>query len=123
MRSYFESGRPAAVICDGPWTLVEADVVRDRHITPWPSRKTDITNAGESWVDEEVVECDCGPSLLISSRKPDDLGSLCSARPHLCSRRDPRRLRASSRLPSQRCRCGSELHKWHRASVRGGGLS
>jgi protease I len=69
IRSFFENGKPVAVICHGPWTLVEADVVRGRTITSWPSLKTDIRNAGGTWVDEEVV-VDRG---LVSSRKPDDL--------------------------------------------------
>jgi protease I len=61
------------VICHGPWTLVEADVVRDRTITSWPSLRTDIKNAGGNWVDEEVV-VDNG---LVSSRRPDDLPAFC----------------------------------------------
>jgi len=72
-RSFFESQKPVAVICHGPWTLVEADVVRDRKITSWPSLRTDIRNAGGNWVDEEVV-VDNG---LVSSRKPDDLPAFC----------------------------------------------
>jgi protease I len=62
------------VICHGPWTLIEADVVRDRTLTSWPSLKTDLRNAGASWVDEEVV-VDEG---LVSSRKPDDLDAFCA---------------------------------------------
>jgi protease I len=72
-RSFFEARKPVAVICHGPWTLVEADVVRDRTITSWPSLETDIRNAGGNWVDEEVV-VDNG---LVSSRKPDDLPAFC----------------------------------------------
>jgi protease I len=72
-RSFFEAGKPVAVICHGPWTLVEADVIRDRTITSWPSLRTDIRNAGGNWVDEEVV-VDNG---LVSSRKPDDLPAFC----------------------------------------------
>jgi protease I len=72
-RSFFEAQKPVAVICHGPWTLVEADVVRDRTITSWPSLETDIRNAGGNWVDEEVV-VDNG---LVSSRKPDDLPAFC----------------------------------------------
>jgi protease I len=72
-RSFFEAGKPVAVICHGPWTLVEADVVRDRTITSWPSLRTDIENAGGNWVDEQVV-VDNG---LVSSRKPDDLPAFC----------------------------------------------
>jgi protease I len=73
-RSFFEQGKPVGVICHGPWTLVEADVVRGRTITSWPSVQTDIRNAGGTWVDEEV-HVDAG---LVSSRKPDDLPAFCS---------------------------------------------
>ena len=76
-RSFFVQGRPVAVICHGPWTLVEADVVRGRKITSWPSVRTDLSNAGANWVDEEVVECSLGPNTLVSSRKPDDLPAFC----------------------------------------------
>jgi protease I len=74
VRSFFEAQKPVAVICHGPWTLVEADVVRDRTITSWPSLRTDIRNAGGNWVDEEVV-VDNG---LVSSRNPDDLPAFCA---------------------------------------------
>ena len=73
-RSFFEAGKPVGVICHGPWTLVEADVLKGRTITSWPSIKTDIRNAGGNWVDEEV-HTDSG---LVSSRKPDDLDAFCS---------------------------------------------
>jgi len=73
-RSFFEAHKPVAAICHGPWTLVEADVVRDRTITSWPTLQTDIRNAGGNWVDEEVV-VDNG---LVSSRKPDDLPAFCA---------------------------------------------
>jgi protease I len=68
-RAFFEQHKPVAAICHAPWTLVEADVVRDRTLTSWPSLQTDIRNAGGNWVDEEVV-VDEG---LVTSRKPDDL--------------------------------------------------
>jgi protease I len=74
VRGFFEEAKPVAVICHGPWTLVEADVLRGRTITSWPSLRTDIRNAGGTWVDEEVV-VDQG---LVSSRKPDDLPAFCS---------------------------------------------
>jgi protease I len=74
-RTFVESGKPVAVICHGPWTLVEADVVHDRTLTSFPSVKTDIRNAGGNWVDEEVVVDDG----LISSRNPDDLPAFCKA--------------------------------------------
>jgi protease I len=67
--SFFEAGKPVAAICHAPWTLVEADVVRGRTLTSWPSLKTDIRNAGGNWVDEEV-HTDRG---LVTSRKPADL--------------------------------------------------
>ncbi len=73
IRSMFDAGKPVAAICHGPWTLVEADVLRGRTLTSWPSLKTDIGNAGGSWVDEEVVVDTKGPNTLITSRKPDDL--------------------------------------------------
>jgi protease I len=72
-RAFFEAGKPVAEICHGPWMLVEADVVRGRKVTSWPSLKTDIQNAGGEWVDEEVV-VDSG---LVTSRKPDDLLAFC----------------------------------------------
>jgi protease I len=74
VKSFFESGKPVGVICHGPWTLVEAGVVKGRKITSWPSVKTDIRNAGGNWVDEEVV-VDAG---LVSSRNPDDLPAFCA---------------------------------------------
>src|SRR3954464_3703836 len=73
-RSFFEATKPVGVICHGPWTLVEADVLKGRTITSWPSLKTDIENAGATWVDEEV-HVDNG---LTSSRNPDDLPAFCS---------------------------------------------
>jgi protease I len=74
VRDFVERGKPVAVICHGPWTLVEADVVRGRTLTSWPSLGTDIRNAGGTWVDQEVVT----DENLISSRKPDDLPAFCS---------------------------------------------
>ncbi len=69
VRSFFDNHKPIAAICHGPWMLVEADIVRGRTPTSWPSLKTDIRNAGGKWVDKEVVQD--GP--LTTSRKPDDL--------------------------------------------------
>ena len=74
-KSFFDSGRPVASICHAPWTLVEADVVRGRRMTSWPSLQTDLRNAGAEWVDEEVVVDRNGASVLISSRKPDDIAA------------------------------------------------
>jgi protease I len=73
VRDFVESGKPVGVICHGPWTLVEADVVRGRTLTSWPSVHTDIKNAGGNWVDEEVVT----DGNFTSSRKPDDLPAFC----------------------------------------------
>jgi len=69
VRDFFESGKPVAAICHGPWVLVEAGVVKGRKVTSWPTLQTDIRNAGGNWVDEEVV-VDQG---LVTSRKPDDI--------------------------------------------------
>jgi protease I len=69
VKRFMESGKPVGVICHGPWTLIEAGVLKGRKITSWPSLKTDLLNAGASWVDEEVV-VDKG---LVSSRKPADI--------------------------------------------------
>jgi protease I len=69
VRAFVASGKPVAAICHAPWTLVEADVVRNRTLTSWPSLQTDLRNAGATWVDEEVVV----DGTLITSRKPDDL--------------------------------------------------
>jgi protease I len=76
---FFDTGRPIAVICHGPWAIVEADKVRNRTLTSWPSLQTDIRNAGGTWVDQEVKVCDEGPGLLVSSRKPDDLPAFNAA--------------------------------------------
>lgn len=69
VRGFFAAGKPIAAICHAPWTLIEADVVRGKKMTSWPSLKTDLLNAGAQWVDSEVI-VDNG---LITSRKPDDL--------------------------------------------------
>jgi protease I len=74
LQEFFADGKPVGVICHGPWTLVEADLVRGRTITSWPSLQTDIRNAGGNWVDREVV-VDEG---LVSSRNPDDLPAFCA---------------------------------------------
>lgn len=73
VRDFFDAGKPVAAICHAPWTLVEADVVRGRMVTSWPSLQTDLRNAGAEWVDREVVVCTAGPNMLVTSRKPDDL--------------------------------------------------
>ena len=74
VRSFFEAGKPVAAICHAPWTVVEAGVVEGRTLTSWPSLRTDIRNAGGSWVDEEV-HVDEG---FVTSRKPDDLPAFCA---------------------------------------------
>lgn len=74
VKTFVESGKPVAVICHGPWLLVEADVVNGRRLTSYPSLKTDIFNAGGEWVDEEVVV----DQNLITSRNPHDLPAFCA---------------------------------------------
>jgi protease I len=69
VRGFFDAGKPVAAICHAPWSLVEADVVRGRRLTSWPSLQTDLRNAGAEWVDEQVVV----DRNLVTSRKPDDL--------------------------------------------------
>jgi protease I len=75
VRWFFDHRRPVAAICHGPWMLVEADVVRDRTLTSWPSLKTDIRNAGGHWLDHTVVQ----EGLLTTSRKPNDLPEFITA--------------------------------------------
>ena len=69
VKSFFDAGKPVAAICHGPWTLIEAGVVKGRNVTSWSSLQTDLKNAGANWVDQEVVE-DNG---LVTSRNPDDI--------------------------------------------------
>jgi protease I len=69
VRSFFDEGKPVAVICHGPWTVPEAGAAKGKKITSWPSLKTDLNNAGAKWLDEEVVV----DGNLVSSRKPDDI--------------------------------------------------
>jgi protease I len=69
VRGFHEAGKPMAVICHGPWVLVESGVVRGKRVTSWPTLQTDIRNAGGDWVDEEVVV----DGNLVTSRKPDDI--------------------------------------------------
>ncbi len=69
VKAFFDAGKPVAAICHGPWTVIEAGAARGRRMTSWPSLKTDLTNAGAEWVDQEVVQ-DRG---LVTSRKPDDI--------------------------------------------------
>ncbi|MPY77235.1 MAG: DJ-1/PfpI/YhbO family deglycase/protease [Actinophytocola sp.] len=71
---FFAQRKPVAAICHAPWTMIEADVVRDRTLTSWPSLQTDLRNAGATWVDQEVVV----ENGLVTSRNPDDLPAFCS---------------------------------------------
>jgi protease I len=82
VRDFVESDRPVAAICHAPWTLAEADVVRGRRLTSWPSLQTDLRNAGAEWVDEEVVV----DGNLVTSRKPDDLPAFNDAMLELFAR-------------------------------------
>ncbi|MER7666563.1 type 1 glutamine amidotransferase domain-containing protein [Streptomyces sp. NPDC096193] len=75
VKAFVNSGKPVATICHGPWTLAEADVVRGRRLTSWPSIRTDLRNAGAEVVDEEVVV----DGQFTSSRSPDDLPAFCAA--------------------------------------------
>jgi protease I len=75
VRAFFDAGKPVAAICHAPWVLAEADVVRGRRMTSWPSLRTDLRNAGATWVDEEVVV----DGNLVTSRKPDDLDAFGAA--------------------------------------------
>lgn len=69
VRAFYDAGKPIAAICHGPWTLIDAGIVAGRRMTSWPSLRTDLTNAGADWLDQEVVvEKD-----LVSSRKPQDI--------------------------------------------------
>jgi protease I len=74
VRAFFDTHKPVAAICHAPWTLIEAGVVEGRTVTSWPSLRTDLANAGATWVDEEV-HVDSG---LVTSRKPDDLPAFCA---------------------------------------------
>jgi protease I len=69
VKAFFDAGKPVAAICHGPWTVIEAGAARGRRIASWPSLKTDLTNAGAAWRNEEVVV----DGNLVSSRKPDDI--------------------------------------------------
>ncbi|MGH3022893.1 MAG: type 1 glutamine amidotransferase domain-containing protein [Gaiellaceae bacterium] len=72
--AFFEQGKPVGAICHGPWSLVETGIVKGRTVTSWPSLKTDILNAGGTWVDQEI----CIDRGLVTSRKPDDLPAFCA---------------------------------------------
>jgi protease I len=74
VRHFGQAGKPIAAICHGPWTLIEAGLVKGRKLTSWPSLQTDLRNAGATWVDERVVR----DKQLVTSRKPDDLPAFCT---------------------------------------------
>lgn len=78
-RGFVEGGKPVAAICHAPWTLIEAGVVRGRTLTSWPSLRTDVENAGGTWVDKEVSVDSNGPNTLVTSRNPDDLPAFNAA--------------------------------------------
>jgi protease I len=79
VKAFAEAGKPVAAICHGPWMLVEADVVRGKTLTSWPSLRTDIENAGGTWHDTEAVTCPRGGFTLVTSRNPDDLPAFTTA--------------------------------------------
>jgi protease I len=85
LRDFVQAGKPVAVICHGPWTLVEAGVLEGRTLTSWPSLQTDIRNAGATWVDQEV----CQDGNLVSSRNPGDLPAFTAATVELFARSSP----------------------------------
>ena len=80
-KAFFVQGKPVAAICHAPWTLIEAEVTKGRTLTSWPSLRTDLTNSGASWVDQEVHVSDGPntPNILVTSRKPADLTAFCDA--------------------------------------------
>ena len=82
VKAFFDAGKPVAVICHGPWTVIEAGEAHGRRIAAWPSLKTDLRNAGAEWVDQEVVV----DGNLVSSRKPDDIPAFNRAMIELFSR-------------------------------------
>lgn len=75
IRAFVDSAKPVAAICHAPWALIEAHAVVGRRVTSYPSLRTDLANAGAEWLDREVVVCDAQPSVLVTSRRPDDLGA------------------------------------------------
>ncbi|MGO1971757.1 MAG: type 1 glutamine amidotransferase domain-containing protein [Propionibacteriaceae bacterium] len=79
VRGFVAADKPVGAICHGPWMLVEADVVQGKTLTSWPSLRTDIRNAGGTWVDEQVFTCGARGWALVTSRKPDDLDAFCQA--------------------------------------------
>jgi len=79
VKGFLEAGKPVAAVCHAPWLLAEADAVKGRTLTSWPSLQTDLRNAGADWVDREVVVDTSGPGPLVTSRRPDDLPAFGAA--------------------------------------------
>ena len=79
VKSFADAGKPIAAICHGPWTLIEAGIVKGKTLTSWPSLQTDIRNAGGDWRDEQVFTCPMQGYTLVTSRKPDDLEAFAVA--------------------------------------------
>lgn len=79
VKAFADSGTTIAAICHGPWMLVEAGVVEGKTLSSWPSLRTDITNAGGYWVDQEATTCPAGGFTLVTSRNPDDLDAFSAA--------------------------------------------
>ena len=95
-RGFFDEGKTVAAVCHAPWMLVEADIVRNRTVTSWPSIRTDLVNAGAKWVDQEVAED--GP--LITSRKPADLPAFSAAILHRLDAASSRRPERTREMPA-----------------------
>jgi protease I len=87
VKSFLSAGKPVSAVCHGPWMLIEADGVRGRTVTSWPSLRTDLRNAGASWVDEQVVR----DGMLVTSRKPDDLDAFCRETASMIAEADTQR--------------------------------
>ncbi len=79
VKRFTEAGKPVGAICHGPWTLVEADVLRGKTLASWPSLQTDVRNAGGTWKDEQVFRCPANDWVLITSRNPDDIPAFSDA--------------------------------------------
>ncbi len=92
VKAFVAAGKPIAAVCHGPWTLIEADAVRGRKVTSWPSLKTDLKNAGANWVDQQVVV----DGNLVTSRKPDDLPAFNEAFIKLLSKGNVEPIRKAS---------------------------